>query len=512
MLRDARSDLFLFGLLLYSLLASARNAGAQDAIRVQSDEVLVPTVVFDKQLYAQLNTMKAHHRDSYGHVAAKNQKLWDSIVVKNLTPKDFHLYEDGQEQKIQTARLAPPALRVVQDNLGKHPETIGSGGGVWAYPDRPAADQTAWLAWPQYVLAYIPAKSTPGSCHQIQVKVERANLVVWTRSEYCNTLHPAADPLNGTEFGNKLEAALRSASNNHLDLSLNVAAFPDNPDRARVYVNMSFPWQSLAHEFRDGTLYATIGSLVMVSKKDGTLAARYSDFACCDYGNQQAPKEDAQAATPLSAGTSGLIPDRYETQFELPPGEYDIRVVLSDGVNFGVQKTSLTVENYDSSKLGISDVVLSRRVRKVSTNATEEPAQVTESYTPLISKGVEFTPTANAQFWPDDTLFVYLEINNPLLAGQQGANVQANMRIVDAKSGAVVSTFAPVDTAAYSKVGNPVIAVGRGVPLKSLAPGDYRLDVQAANADGKSTAWHSADFTVMETPRLELSEAPPAKQ
>jgi hypothetical protein len=32
---------------------------------------------------------------------------------------------------------------------------------------------------------------------------------------------------------------------------------------------MSFPRRSLAHEIHSGTLYATIGSLVMVYRKDG---------------------------------------------------------------------------------------------------------------------------------------------------------------------------------------------------------------------------------------------------
>jgi hypothetical protein len=44
--------------------APAPVSAAQDPIRVQSDEVLVPTVMFDEGLYAQLNKMKAHHRDS----------------------------------------------------------------------------------------------------------------------------------------------------------------------------------------------------------------------------------------------------------------------------------------------------------------------------------------------------------------------------------------------------------------------------------------------------------------
>jgi VWFA-related protein len=484
---------------------------------VQSHEVLVPTVVFDKVVYAQLNKMKPHRRDTYGHLVAKNEKLWDSIAVKGLTEKDFHLFEDGVEQKIQRAQLEPPAFRVVDDNLGKHPEIVGSGGGLWAYPDTPKTDMRAWLAWPQYVLAYAPAKSPTGSCHQIQVKVERANLEVWTRSEYCNTDHPVSDPLSGTELGKQLEAKANPGTLGDIDLKMNVWAFPDNPDAARVYVSLDFPWQALLYEFRDGALHATVGSLVMVYRKDGTLAARYSDFACCDYGNekklnaneQQAESQHVAAQLPYA---EALLPDRYETQFALPPGEYQVRAVLSDGVHFGVQEAPLTVASYDASKLGISDVVLSRRARKVSAEATDAAVQLAKSYTPLISKGVEFTPTPNPQFWSSDTLFAYFEINDPLADGQPGTKVQVNMRITDTESGTAVDTFAPVDTTTYSKAGSPLIAVARGVLLKRLTPGVYRLDVQASNAEGKSTEWRSAVFTVMEAAPLELSETAPAKK
>jgi hypothetical protein len=143
----------------------------------------------------------------------------------------FYLFEEAQEQRIQRVKLEPPGFRVVQDNLGKHPETIGTGGGIWAYPDWPATDQSAWLALPQYVIAYMPPRSPPGSCHQIQVRVRNAKLRVWTRSEYCNTPHPASDPLNGTELGKKMEAAVGLGTAGAIDVSARVAAFADNPGR-----------------------------------------------------------------------------------------------------------------------------------------------------------------------------------------------------------------------------------------------------------------------------------------
>jgi hypothetical protein len=485
---------------------------------VQSDEVLVPTVVFDKEIYSQLNKMKPHHRDSYGHLVAKNEKLWDSVVVKDLTAKDFHLFEDGVEQKIQRARLEPPAFRVVEDNLGNHPEVVGSGGGLWDYPDTPKTDMRTWLAWPQYVLAYVPAKSPVGSCHEIKVKVERANLEVWTRSEYCNTDHPASDPLSGTEFGKQLEAKAKPGTLSDIDLKMKAWAFADTPGEARVYVSLAFPWQELFYEFRDGTLYATVGSLVVVYRKDGTLAARYSDFACCDYGNEKRAKASEQQAQSQNVvvaqppGVEALLPDRYETQFALPAGEYRIRGVVSDGVHFGVQEVPLTVTRYDASQLAVSDVVLSRRVRNVSAQVTDAAAQVANSYALLTSKGVEFSPTANPQFWSSDMLFAFFEVNDPLANGQPSSKVQVNMKITNMESGIEVDTFAPVDTTTYTKAGSPLILVARGVPLKGLPPGAYRLDVQASNAEGKTTEWRSAGFTVMGAAPLELSESAPPKK
>src|SRR5271165_226748 len=493
-------------ILLHCLFPFACITAAQDPIRVQSNEVLVPTVVFDKELYGRLNKIKPYRGDSYGHLAEKNSKLWNDIAVKNLTAKDFDLYEDGQEQRIQRVKLEPPAFHVVVDNLGKHPEIMGSGGGLWDYPDLPKTDLSMWLAWPQYVLTYIPPKSEPGSCHQIQVKVESANLTVWTRSEYCNTAHPASDPLAGTEFGKKLELAAGSATREGIDLTLNVAVFADNPNGARVYVSTSFPSQSLLHKISDGTLYATIGSLVLVYRKDGTEAARYSDFACCDYGDKKEPDANVKPSDASATKGSALLPNRYATQFSLPAGEYDVRVVLSDGLHSGIQDASLTVASYDAGRLEMSDVALCRRVRKLSPEPTEA-AQVAESYAPLVSNGVEFTLAANAQYWPDETLFVYFEINNPLGAVETGPKVRANMRIVNMNSGAVVDTFEPVDLAKYSNAGSPVIAVGRGVMLNRLPPGVYRLEVQASDAAGQSTAWRSAVFTVLAAEPLDLGKS-----
>jgi hypothetical protein len=493
------------GWLFLSLLVPIVLCARQEPIRVESNQVLVPTVVFDQVLYAQLNKMQPHHRDSYGHIVVKNAKLWEQITVKNLTVKDFHLFEDGEEQRIQSVRLEPPAFRVVEDNLGKHPETVGTGGGIWGYPDHPASEQSMWLALPKYVIAYVPPRSAAGSCHAIQVKVNQEKLTVWTRSEYCNTPHPATDPLSGTELGKKLEAVIGAATSS-MDVKLNVAAFPENSELAKVYLTMEFSPDSLAHEIRNGRLYATIGTLVMVYRKDGTVAAQYSDFACCDYGKEKDPAEDSKSSSGDETQGQSLIPSRYQTEFALPPGEYEVRAALSDGIHFGVQTAAVSVKKNEPGKLGISDVVLARRVRKVPPDNSSGEEPFSGSYTPLVSKGVEYTPAANPRFWPGDTLYAYFDILDPLV-GRPDKNVEANFRIVDVGTGAVVDAFEPVNVSGYVQADSPVIAIGRGIRLKALTPGEYRLDVRASEGTAETTEWHSTVFTLMAAPPLVSSTA-----
>jgi hypothetical protein len=70
------------------------------------------------------------------------------------------------------------------------------------------------------------------------------------------------------------------------------------------------------------------------------------------------------------------------------------------------------------------------------------------------------------------------------------------MRIIDLKTGEVLSDSQPVSATPYMKAGSSVIPVGRGMDIGKLPIGSYRLDVQATDSTGKSTAWRSANFTV----------------
>jgi hypothetical protein len=120
---------------LLAICGLAPTSAAQGPIRVESSQVLVPTVVFDKKLYALTNGK--HHKHTLSYRIAHGPHIWDTIAVRGLSAGDFHLIEDGREQSILSVTFEAPVFSMVTDNLGKHPQTIGSRGGTWTYPDLP---------------------------------------------------------------------------------------------------------------------------------------------------------------------------------------------------------------------------------------------------------------------------------------------------------------------------------------------------------------------------------------
>jgi hypothetical protein len=484
---------FIAGFVSFCALAPLSNA--QGPIRVESHQVLVPTVVFDTKLYA-LTDKKHHNKHSLAYLIAHDPHFWDSIAVRGLVAADFHLLEDGQEQKILSVAFEAPAFAIVADNLGRHAETIGSGGGRWTYPDLDDTDHGVWLPWPQYVIAYVPSPSPADSCHKIQVNMGRRNLAVWSRAEYCNTPHPSSDPLNGTEFGKKMEGELISTAPGKMDLNLQAVCLYGQAGEARVNIQLKFPWRSLRREFKNGILYASIGAEGAVYNKDGSVALRFSDFACCDYGNSGQAPSDAPASENSATRNTSMIPDGYKTQLDLAPGEYDLRVVVSDGEKFGREQIPLTVKNYQEKIPAMSAIALCRRIRKVPADSAQAPSSLPGNYVPLISRGVEYIPSANDSFRQYEMLYAFFEIYDPAPAGQAATQLKAHLIIADAKTGDVTIDFALVDAGPYIKPNASVYRVGRGIDIRTLPPGLYQLEAQATDSMGRSTPWQKATFLV----------------
>jgi hypothetical protein len=236
--------------------------------------------------------------------------------------------------------------------------------------------------------------------------------------------------------------------------------------------------------------------LGMVFSKEGKLVTRFSDLAE-RQGTAERDLRDWPTRPYSDLYEKGEVETRYETQITLPPGEYDLRVVLGDGKTFGRAETPLTVGVFNRKELAISAVSLCKQIDDVSAYSSGAwTAKHPANYVPLVSNDMEFKPTGKTRFKNGETLYTYFEVYEPSLGGQSPATVEIQMRIIDLKTGEVKSDSQPISATPYLKEGSSVIPIGRGIDISKLPNGSYRLDVQASDSTGKSTAWRTASFTV----------------
>jgi hypothetical protein len=473
-----------------TILSRANVTPAQEPIRIQTNEVLVPVFVSDKQ---RVHNLKRHPENLIHAILAGDtelsEKIMDEIVIRGLTAADFQVFEDGKKQAIRNVNYEPSLYRDVRDKLGHHTEYVGPGGGTWSTAEWPKG-LIGDSAPPHYLIAYELPESPDGGCHQIKVTVNRPSAVIAARREYCNTKNSASDPLKGTKLGEQLKGDIEAPQTNNFNLSLMPIELYSGVDSGRVHLSVDWPGESLRGKAR------TKGILVMVFRKDGSFVTRMSDVAD-GYG---VPELEVGRLHNGARSEINLIENHYDSEVNLPPGEYELRVALGDGTRFGKAEMPITVDRYDRRALGISAVALCKQISDLSFDARRLPATWTTKepggYTSLVSNGIEFRPTNIAQFRANETLYMYFEVYEPLREEEPQPVVAFRIRIVDLKTGELKSDPQPISANSYLKAGSSIIRIGRGIDISKIPKGSYRLDLCATDSTGKSTDWRSVNFNV----------------
>jgi len=319
--------------------------------------------------------------------------------------------------------------------------------------------------------------------------------------EYCDTEHSTYDPFNGTALDRKMEQYSASGKMGNITLAGAASFVYSAPNSARADIVLEFPPGT---EMENNEPDIGIQLLGLVYRKDGSIATRFSDKSeCLPLTWVTVDEFSLKVAT---AGCKAISPYRYEIQLDLPPGEYEMRAVVSTGTNFGAVRMPLKIEAFDGKQLAVSGIALCKHLHAyesqppdasvVTKSGPDQQVIFPTHMVPLVSKGIEFSPAADSRFKKTDPLVAYFEVYEPLLASQTPPKVQVHLRIVDSKTSVVKDDFEPVDVASYMESGNSTIHISRKIPLDKLAAGFYRLEVQATDSTGQSTVWRSADFAV----------------
>jgi hypothetical protein len=240
--------------------------------------------------------------------------------------------------------------------------------------------------------------------------------------------------------------------------------------------------------------------------------------------DRERPSERDEATYPVDAiFPVELTPgpaSRISRGFSVPPGEYDVFVVMRERVDPGEPRTRpkatvlrqpLSVPDFRSNELTTSSVIIADGL---SVLAEPVPAdQLAER--PYVIGRNEITPAVDRRFRRDEELIVVFLVYNPTVTPERQFDVRVEYHFYR-KVGAGVRADAGGDPGAHPTgrageqyfnrtdpqrfnpalmgatfdpgTGEPVMA-GQVVPLAGFAEGDYRLDVQVIDLlSGKSVS------------------------
>jgi hypothetical protein len=446
-------------------------------------------------------------------------------VARGLSANDFHLFDNGAEQKINYLEESDSSWRDDNEQWSFHPHILGTWGEFISV--------NVGLVGPTatYIIGYIPPQLQSGDCHTIRVVAEDSEVVL-NRTRYCNTDEGDTATVEGRKLAAKMEKFAKSDSRGSIKVSSRPFVFwssrvlsllRDNPETgtgsAAASAAANYTYVVLVHdsrapaavqiatEYELGTKewhypcpgdHPAIYVFGVVYKANGEVAARFGDSYPCrsavssslvDYGY------DAPVGSYKSR--SVWIPSRFNTQVGLHPGDYDIHVVVSDGHKFGQARMPLRVEPTDSQALTISDIALNGILRDSSWLVREaalvSPAPLVPA--PLVSKHAQFIPVPDARLQKKSTLPLYFEIYEPLLA-DRSPETYFRVKITDLKDGSLVMNAGPTSAAECVIPGNVVIPIALKVDTDKLQSGQYKIEVRASDSAGRTTEWRMAKFEI----------------
>ncbi len=321
-----------------------------------------------------------------------------------------------------------------------------------------------------YLLSYSPPDSKEGSCHALKVKVSRSGTTLRARSSYCNG--KAEEFTASGSPAQDLENRAAAAPTGTTAASMRLPYFYTGANQASVHVILEISPDAIKFEKKNQTLHADVNILGIASTAGGETASRFSDTLTLDF-DEADPKWKER-------------PIHYEQELKIAPGQYNFTVVFgtgafSGGENFGKLTAPIAIEPYQPGQFTLSGIALGKEVRKASAISA---VSLFEDRKALTVGANELVPTGEAAFAKSDQAFCYFEVYAPAHP-DPGSAIQLpsiQLRIVNAKTGAaawdsgVGRLTIPADKTS--------LPAGISLPIASLMPGSYALEVTAVDGGG----------------------------
>src|SRR5262252_2132061 len=256
-------------------------------------------------------------------------------------------------------------------------------------------------------------------------------------------------------------------------------------DTVLVPVTVQVPNSQLSFQNKEGVHTATMNVFGRISTLTGRVVQTFEEAVSRDF-----PDSLFQQSVKLQS--------IYQKAVPLRPGLYRLDLVIKDvqSGNVGVVNTRLAVHQYEDAKLDSSSLILADQIEHVPAK------QIGAGQFVLGSSKVR--PRMEADFTTADKLGIYLQVYN-LKPDDQTHKSNASFQYTVRKGDQQVLQFK--ETSVDMKQAGDQITIERLLPLATLAPGKYTLEINATDTLTNQTITRSAEFTVKEPTASPLKTA-----
>ena len=245
-------------------------------------------------------------------------------------------------------------------------------------------------------------------------------------------------------------------------------------DTVLVPITIQVSNGQLNFQAKDGIHSATMNVFGRVSTLTGRVVQTFEDPVSKDF-----PDSLFQQSLKLQS--------IYQKAVPLRPGLYRLDIVIKDvqSGNVGVINTRLAVPRYADEKLDASTLILADQLEHVPAK------QIGTGQFVLGSTKVR--PRLDSDFTTSDRMGIYLQVYN-LKPDDKTHKSSATFQFTVKKGAEQVLQFK--ETSEEMKQTGDQVTIERWLPLASLTPGKYTIEINATDGISNQSISKTADFTV----------------
>src|ERR1700676_1309415 len=254
-------------------------------------------------------------------------------------------------------------------------------------------------------------------------------------------------------------------------------------DTVLVPVNVQVPNNQLSFDSKEGVHSATLNVFGRVSTLTGRVVQTFEDPVSRDF-----PDSLFQQSLKLQS--------IYQKAIPLRPGLYRLDIVIKDvkSGNVGVVNSRLQVPRYEDDKLEASSLILADQLEHVPAK------QIGSGQFVLGSSKVR--PKLDGEFPSNEKLGIYMQVYN-LKPDDKSHKSSATFQYTVKKGKDQILQFK--ETSEEIRQTGDQVTIERLLPLATLSPGKYSLEVNATDRLSNQTISRSAEFTVKAPPEIKTT-------